>query len=127
MLKNQGDTKPHIKFKGDNQLQVNTLILSEQQRAEILSHLLNFLDEHQAKKIQLLQYLLNNLTSDNIVIATVVQIAAATKLSKPFVLNLLKGLEQLNIVTRRTGSIHFNNAALELGKFSIVVECELQP
>lgn len=101
-------TKPYLKTDTQNLSAGERLIIPSVDRAELLSGLLNFVDDPAAKKVQLLRYLLNSLNLENMVIITVDEIFAATGLSKPFILGVLKSLEQLHVITRRSGVIKFN-------------------
>ena len=123
MNKKTDTTKPYLKNDAKNLSASECLIIPCADRAELLSGLLNFMDNPAPKKIQLLRYLLNNLNRENMVIITVDEIFTATGLSKPFILGVLKNLEQLQVITRRSGVIKFSPVFLNT-QLQVVIELE---
>lgn len=123
MDKKTDTTKPYLKISNQKTGGESYLVIPSQRRAELLSWLLNFVDDKATKKVQLLDHLLNNVNRENMVIVTVDELFNATGLSKPFILGVLKNLEQMQVIARRNGVIKFNHEFLG-DRLQIIIEVE---
>jgi len=78
--------------------------------------LVSMLDMIGGKKLKIINYILDNVhLSNNLILATVREIAEATGTSSRTVVTTLKILEEGNIIKRRTGAIMLNPELLMRG------------
>ena len=73
------------------------------------SYLFNLFDKLGGKKLQILKYILEHKSNDNILIITNRELANVTKTSTQTVFQTLKLLKEANIIKTRTGAIILNS------------------
>lgn len=68
------------------------------------------------KKMTVVKYILENMSkSENTLIITTKELAEKTQVSKPVVLETLKMLEEVNLISRRTGAIMLSARLMHRG------------
>lgn len=71
-----------------------------------LSAMISLIDKLGTKKMQVVKYILNNMSkSENTLIITTQELAEKSGVSKPVVLETLRLLEEANLIRRRVGAI----------------------
>lgn len=73
-----------------------------------LGHVISAIEEISNAKMQIVFFLIQQATLDNIVTLTVDEISKRTEISKPTIISTLKTLEKHNVIKRKTGVILIN-------------------
>lgn len=73
-----------------------------------LGHVVSAIEEISNAKMQVVFFLIQQATLDNIVTLTVEEICTKTGISKPTIISTLKTLEKHNVIKRKTGVIIIN-------------------